>query len=90
MQKLAALGFLLAISGPAFAQSHSAEDEAACTPDVMRLCSEYIPNREAIVACLVQKKREMSPDCSRVFARQRVSEDERRKGRKPTVGQNTQ
>ena len=87
MQKFAALAIFLAAGGPAFAQSHSAEDEAACTPDVMRLCSEYIPNRETIIACLVQKKKEMSPPCAKVFSRQRVSEDERRKRRKP-AGQN--
>ena len=45
---------------------------------------------DAIIACLVQKKKEMSPGCSKVFSRQRMSEEERRKSRKPTVGQNTQ
>lgn len=83
MQKFAALAILLAIGSPALAQSHSADDEAACTPDVMRLCSEYIPDRETIIACLVQKRKEMSPACAKVFSRQRMSEDERRKRRKP-------
>jgi hypothetical protein len=72
MRKCAALAFMLLIGAPgaAFAQqSHSAEDEAACTPDVMRLCQQFIPNRDAIVGCLVKNRKQMSPECSRVFAR---------------------
>src|SRR5579863_8017463 len=57
---------LLAITaGPAFAQSQ--DDQAACTPDVMRLCQQEIPDQGRIVACLVRSKLQLSPACSGVF-----------------------
>jgi hypothetical protein len=46
-----------------------ADDAAACTPDVMRLCSSAIPWRERIIACLTENKRKLSPQCSVVFNR---------------------
>ncbi len=89
MRHVAALVVLLAICDPraALSQSHSADDEAACTPDVMRLCQEFIPNRDAIIGCLVQKKKEMSPECSKVFARPRVSDSDRRRQRGKSAAQ---
>ena len=80
MQMMIALAafLMLAFSVPVQAQSHSAEDEAACTPDVFRLCSELIPNRTAITACLVKRKRQLSPACHKVFSRpssQRVAQE---------------
>ena len=55
----------------ALAQQHrgSADDQAACTPDVYRLCSEYIPDEDDIVACLTRKKAQLSPACHEVFSR---------------------
>ena len=41
----------------------------ACTPDVFRLCGQYIPNREQITACLYSQRRHLSPDCRVVFSR---------------------
>jgi hypothetical protein len=57
---------LLVASAPAAAQGMSAEQ--ACTPDVFRLCSEHIPDRGRITACLHAKRRALGPDCRRVFA----------------------
>ena len=53
------------------AQQHSgsAEDQAACTPDVYRLCSQEIPDEDDIVACLQRKKAQLSPACGAVFSR---------------------
>jgi hypothetical protein len=86
MRIYAAVAFLVLVGAPcaALAQNHSADDEAACTPDVMRLCQEFIPNRDAIIACLLQKKREMSPECTKVFSRPmpNLSEGERRRPRR--------
>lgn len=50
-----------ALATPAFAQGSAAEE--ACTPDVMRLCNEYIPDRQRITACLVQRRAYLSPAC---------------------------
>lgn len=67
---LFAVGLCLA-SSPGQAQQHrgSPEDQAACTPDVYRLCSEEIPDEDDIVACLVRKKQQLSPACKEVFSR---------------------
>ena len=68
----AAAGFLLAgllIAGgatPALAQAANAAD--LCTPDVMRLCQDFIPDRERIVACLKAKRRSLSDGCRQVMA----------------------
>ena len=57
-------GIVLFGGGPASAQ-RSPEAEQACTPDVMRLCGDYIPNVQPIVACLIRNRLQLSPDCKR-------------------------
>jgi hypothetical protein len=47
----------------------SPEDQLACTPDVYRLCSSYVPDEDAIVACLRRNLRALSPACHKVMAR---------------------
>jgi hypothetical protein len=41
----------------------SAEERAACEPDVRRLCSEFGVDKDKIIACLNQKVRQLSPAC---------------------------
>ena len=71
MRKTAALAAFLTLAAPlaALAQSHTPEDEAACTPDVLSLCQQYIPRRQEIIACLTARKAELSPPCHAVFSR---------------------
>jgi hypothetical protein len=60
-----AAGFLtIAVfaSAPAAAQAPDAAER--CTPDVMRLCSEFVPDADRIVGCLKAKRRQLSPSCS--------------------------
>jgi len=45
----------------------SAEERAACTPDVFRLCSSEIPNVDRIVACMKRETPRLSPACRAVF-----------------------
>ena len=45
MRKLIGLAFIIAMSAPLPAFAQSQEDQAACTPDVMRLCQQAIPDR---------------------------------------------
>jgi len=45
----------------------SAEERAACTPDVFRLCSSEIPNVDRIVACMKRETPRLSPGCRAVF-----------------------
>jgi len=46
---------------PAAAQASDAADR--CTPDVMRLCSEFVPDADRIVACLKSKRKQLTPTC---------------------------
>ena len=65
---------LLAGSGAARAQDDrfvndvDAKQRAACTPDVQRLCNQYIPDVPQIVACLTQQRANLSPACADVFS----------------------
>jgi hypothetical protein len=71
MLKIATIALVLvASSASSFAASSSSgsdEARAACTPDVFRLCSEFIPNADKITACLAAKKSQLSPACRKVF-----------------------
>jgi len=46
---------------PAAAQASDAADR--CTPDVMRLCNEFIPDADRIVVCLKAKRKQLTPTC---------------------------
>ena len=46
---------------PAAAQASDAADR--CTPDVMRLCNEFVPDADRIVVCLKAKRRQLTPSC---------------------------
>lgn len=37
--------------------------QQACTPDAMRLCSEFIPNVAKITACMKAKRSQLSSTC---------------------------
>ena len=67
----AALGLAWAASfapTPAIAQSRGTpEQQQACQPDAMRLCSEFVPDVERITACMVKNRIRLSPPCRAVF-----------------------
>jgi hypothetical protein len=44
------------------------EQQQACQPDAMRLCSEFIPDVPAITKCMVKKRSALSPACKAVFS----------------------
>jgi len=57
-----AAGSLVAVSGkPAAAQSADAQER--CTEDVMRLCSEFVPDADSIVVCLKAKRLQLTSSC---------------------------
>jgi len=68
----AALGLAFAVSfapAPASAQSRGTpEQQQACQPDAMRLCSEFVPDVERITACMVKNRIRLSPPCRAVFS----------------------
>jgi hypothetical protein len=58
---------LVAVSRkPATAQSADAQER--CTGDVMRLCSEFVPDADAIVVCLKAKRLELTSSCLRALS----------------------
>jgi len=73
------LTVLMLVGGakPAAAQAADAADR--CTPDVMRLCSEFVPDADRIVACLKAKRRQLSDSCR--TALQPAGRGEKRKRR---------
>jgi hypothetical protein len=58
--------FVAMAATPAKAQPASSEE--ACTPDVMRLCQDFVPDRDRIVGCLKAKRRQLSKECRAVFS----------------------
>jgi len=56
-----AMAFVAGSALPAAAQAADAEER--CTGDVMRLCSEFVPDRDSIVACLKVKQVQLSTSC---------------------------
>lgn len=56
-------------------------DQDACTPDVFRLCSDLIPDEPQILACLQNKREQLSPACGKVIG---PPERPRRRRRQPT------
>jgi hypothetical protein len=55
---VAAVALIFSGSGATMAQAPDAEER--CTPDVMRLCSEFQHDRDQIVKCLKAKRRQLS------------------------------
>jgi hypothetical protein len=43
------------------------EQQAACQPDVMRLCGNFIPDVDRIVACLKTNEPNLNPACHDVM-----------------------
>ena len=56
---LALLSATTVSPAPAFSQG-TLEQRIACTPDVPRLCSAFIPNADEITTCLREKNAELS------------------------------
>jgi hypothetical protein len=54
------------LPAPSFSQGTLAQ-RMACTPDVLRLCKEFIPNADEITMCLREKNTELSDACRIVF-----------------------
>lgn len=94
---LAAALFLCA--GPGLAQNYDPDRVAsqgdqkareACTPDVMRLCNDYVPDIPQIVACLKRERANLSPACGAIFAaedpppQQKTKTATKKKGEKKT------
>lgn len=62
------LALLAAMASPAPSFSQGTPDQRlACTPDVLRLCSAFIPNADEITVCLGEKSALLSGACRTAF-----------------------
>ena len=57
------VGALLIGLHAAAAQDRMAEARQACTPDAMRLCSEFVPDANRVRACMMRKRSQLSQPC---------------------------
>ena len=61
---LAAFGLALTFASlPAAAQQWTPKQRAACEPDAMRLCNQYIPDVQRVSTCMSAYRRYLSPAC---------------------------
>ena len=85
----ATLGMALAVLvQPSAGFDYTQEEQQACTPDAMRLCGEFVPNVDAITACMIKKKAQLSPQCA-VFFRRGPEPGEQRAGRPTNIAPKT-
>jgi hypothetical protein len=64
---LLGLALTFAPSPAAAQQQWSPEQRAACEPDAMRLCQQYIPDVGRVRQCMAHYRRYLSPACRAVF-----------------------
>jgi hypothetical protein len=61
---LLSAGILLGGLSAASAQEQGSVDvRQACTPDAMRLCSEFIPDEGKVKTCMLRKRAQLSEPC---------------------------
>ncbi len=48
-------------------QTFTEAEQTLCQPDVFRLCNDFVPDEEQIAACMKAKRKQLSPDCRKVF-----------------------
>jgi hypothetical protein len=64
----ALLGLALTLaSWPAAAQQWTPQQRAACEPDAMRLCQQYVSDIGRVRSCMSHYRRYLSPACRAVF-----------------------
>ena len=64
----AAFGLALTFASlPADAQQWTPRQRAACEPDAMRLCNQYVPDIQRVSACMSAYRRYLSPACRAVY-----------------------
>ncbi len=66
-----ALGVLLAPSH--IAAQGTPEQQAACEDEARWLCSNYIPDVDAIKGCMQRNLKHLSPRCRAMFGKRRVN-----------------
>jgi hypothetical protein len=44
----------------------TAAEKQACTPDIVRLCSDVLPDVSRVLGCMQSKRSQVSPACTKV------------------------
>jgi hypothetical protein len=50
------------------ATAQTVDVRQACTPDAMRLCSEFVPDEAKITVCMHKKYAQIGPECRSAMA----------------------
>jgi hypothetical protein len=58
-----ALPVVIVLGAAGAAAAQSPDVQQACTPDAMRLCGQFIPDRDRVTACMKAHHREWSEAC---------------------------
>jgi hypothetical protein len=58
-----ALPVSLVFGGISVASAQGEDATQACTPDAMRLCGEFIPDRDKVRICMMHKRSQWSEAC---------------------------
>ena len=61
---------LLCLVGPSVGSAQQPTEEqqrVACEPDVMKLCSAHVPDRDRIAQCMTANRKQLTPTCAKVF-----------------------
>ena len=66
IRRAIAAALVVTVSSPSLAFVVTAQQRAACAPDVYRLCADDIPNVAKIIACVRREKANLSPACRAV------------------------
>jgi hypothetical protein len=61
---------LIGLHGANAQDQSSPEVRQACTPDAMRLCSDFIPDVPKITRCMMAKRAQLSRECRVAMANQ--------------------
>ena len=64
---LAVAAIVLGFSSAAFAQTLTAEDQAACKADFEKYCKGTVPGGGRIIACLDKQYAELAAPCKKVL-----------------------
>jgi len=58
-----ALPVLIVVGAAGAASAQAPDVQQACTPDAMRLCGQFIPDRAKVEACMRVHRRQWSEQC---------------------------
>jgi hypothetical protein len=68
MLRIAILVAMMSLTGAAFAQTFTAEQQAACGADYEKFCKGTMPGGGRIIACMSKVSDKLTPACRKALA----------------------